>query len=354
MNIGIDFRLANSSHRGMAKYCLELTNALIRTDSRNNYFLFIDREPSNEMPDNVRYIKLPVCNYILGEQLFLPYYAEKLHCDVLWCPNNTFPILLSKKIKLIVTIHDLIFLNKSNNGTESLRQRIGRIYRALVLKRFKHRINRCLTVSEFSKSDIKNSLGLSCPIDITSNSIREFQNKTNQFVNSNPEISKQDFFFTVSGDAPSKNLRALIDLFNTDFVTENLVIAGVPSDSKLRSLGNQRIHFLEEGIDENELIRYYLRCKCFVFPSLKEGFGIPLLEAMSANAPIIASNVCSIPEILKDKGILSEPTSAGLKSAIRSYLNGEYDSAIFDYTNTLEKYTDISSSLQALKNTIFN
>lgn len=113
-------------------------------------------------------------------------------------------------------------------------------------------------------------------------------------------------------------------MFNYNFPSENLLIAGVTLQSELRKYSSDRIRFLDEGVPDNVLIKSYLESKCFLFCSKFEGFGIPLIEAAICEKPIIASNTTSIPEILNGNGMLIEPTILGIKKGIDDFLdNGQ-------------------------------
>ena len=310
MIIGIDYRLANSSNRGMARYCREIVASLIILDKKNKYILYFDSKLSDELrtiierTDNFSVKVISTSNYILGEQLILPLFAWIDKLDVLWCPYNTFPLFLTKKCRLIVTIHDLIFLYLPD-GMETIIQKIGRLYRKACVMLGRKRIDVCLSVSQYSAEQIKNIFDLD-NVHITYNCISTFYNLLN---NIKPSVLiRKNFYFTVSGDAPSKNLPFLLNLFT--HIDCHLIIAGVKKESYIRKQYiHDNIKFLDEGISDSMLIHYYLTCKAFIFPSLQEGFGIPLLEAMVCDTPIIASDRTSIPEVLGEYGILFDPTS---------------------------------------------
>lgn len=301
MIIGIDYRLAITSKRGMGRYCREIVAQLFVLDQVNKYILYVDRpiEVGN-FPSNFQTEILDFKNYILSEQLSLHKQAKLDQLDILWCPYNTFPLFLTRRIKLIVTIHDLIFWNKPY-GHESFVQKVGRIYRKLCISLGKKAINECLTVSQFSADQILKILAIKSTV--TYNCIGEFS-KLADTVKIN---KRENFFFTLSGDAPNKNLSHILKMFETELLDQHLIIAGVSSKSILRNRERCNIHFLPEGISDIELIKHYKTCKAFLFMSLKEGFGIPILEAAVCNAYIISSNTTSLPEIVGPCGVLINP-----------------------------------------------
>jgi len=341
VRIGIDYRLAASSSRGMARGCREVVNALAQYDSENEYFLYADTLPASEeshltTSDHVHIKVMRKTNYIIDEQCVLPYFAKRDNLDILWCPYNTFPLFLTKKCKLLVTIHDVIFL-LSPEGKPSMKQTIGRLYRKLCVVTGKRRIDVCVTVSNYSTRQIKERLGIEAVCVPQYNLVSGFYQKALPLITR--EQQRGNFYFTVSGDAPSKNLRFLLEVFTTSLSQERLVIAGVTQNSPLRNEGGNNISFLDESVPDDVLIQRYRTCKAFVFPSLQEGFGIPVLEALVCGAPVAASNRASIPEVLNGLGVLFDPVSKDdfLKAikAIDSFTVSEHKRQAY-----LARYTD--------------
>jgi glycosyltransferase involved in cell wall biosynthesis len=310
MIIGIDYRLANSSIRGMARYAKEIVSCLMEFDRSNTYILYIDKELSLkiEYSDRIFIKKIKTSNFIIGEQicLSLQTFIDKL--DILWSPYNTFPLFTNPKTHNFVTIHDLIFFHKPQ-GKSSFSQKIGRLYRKYCLILGKKRITHCFTDSMYSLSEIKEKLSIR-NITLTYCCITDFY-KEYLLYKQNAILGKDTppFYFTVSGDAPSKNLLFVIQYFRKNLPETYLFIAGVSENSYLRQYASDYIVLLENNLPLQELIEYYIKCKVFLFLSLQEGFGIPILEALVCNAKIIASNRTSIPEVAGNCAILINPTS---------------------------------------------
>lgn len=292
MRIGIDYSLATATNRGMGRYVREIVRSLMELDRIHTYVLYTHVPITDPLPPHFEQRIIPTSNEIVAEQVYLPRMARADRVDCLWCPANTFPLCLNKKIKLVVTIHDLIFMHKPE-GRSSLRQKIGRIYRRWVLRLGKKRIDSCLTVSNFSAAEIQKILGIPA-VKVTYNCIDSFYHLAQQV--SSP-VERAGFYFTVSGDAPSKNLPLLIDTFEEFLPEDCLVIAGLPADSPMRLRATERIVFLPAGISDRELVEKYNLCKAFIFVSLREGFGIPILEALVCGAPIVCSSATSLPEV---------------------------------------------------------
>lgn len=321
MKIGIDYRLANRSYRGMARYCREIVRMMLETDNENEYFLILDSAPNIKIPEKakVKFVKISTHNYIIGEQVCIPRLLNRLNLEVFWSPYNTFPIRMPHKTRLLVTVHDLIFFYRIDKRI-SLYQRIGALYRRFILKYFKKKVSSFFTVSEFSKKEMLRLLQIDVPIEVTYNCVDKFASKVNMVKSIAPDIYDEDYFFTVSGDGPNKNIDNVLTVFEKDFPNEKIVVAGLSSTSKHRNRKRNNIKFLPYGISDEELIKAYLKCKCFLFCSKYEGFGIPIIEASICRKPIIASNTTSIPEILNGQGITGNPTRESIRNMIREFL----------------------------------
>jgi glycosyltransferase involved in cell wall biosynthesis len=312
MKIGIDYRLANSSTRGMARYAREITQCILEEDFNNTYILYIDKKLSVPIKSasNIIVKQIKVSNYIIGEQISLALYSFVDNLDILWSPYDTFPLLCGRKTNLIVTIHDLIFLNKSI-GKIKIRQIIGRLYRKYCILIGKNKIKIRFTVSNYSKKEIERKLGINNVL-ITSNCISSFYNKYllyKQKTEFNNIIIP--YYFTVSGDAPSKNIKFIINYFINYLPNEYLYIAGISEHSCIRKYSSKNIVILESNLSDEELIGYYSKCRVFLFLSLQEGFGIPVLEALVCGAKIIVSNRTSIPEVAGNCAIVIDPDNEG-------------------------------------------
>lgn len=325
MKIVIDYRLAASSYRGMARYCREITNELIKNKPNDwSLIIFIDKNfNKNLLPKNTEHITIPTKNYIIGEQIWIPYYLYAIKPDIIWCPSNTFPLISPRQTKKIATIHDLIFMNKVEDK-ENLYQKIGRLYRKFTISTGIKKLDACCTVSQFTKKEIIKRFNIH-NITVTYNCIDHFYYKANAIKISQDINKDENLFFTVSGDAPSKNLSFLFKWFNNN-TQYKLVVAGLPTNSRFRNNCPNNITILPHNISEQELIKNYLKAKTFLFVSKQEGFGIPILEAMICNCKIIASDRTSIPEIAgKDTLYINPDDLDSLSRAVENLKNFEID-----------------------------
>jgi glycosyltransferase involved in cell wall biosynthesis len=251
------------------------------------------------------------------EQRVLPRMAQQCDATHLLCPNNTGPIARIHGIKTILVVHDLIFLQPFSElpASRSLYQNLGRIYRRFVVPAVIKNADLLITVSEYTREALCEYFCMDPQrIHVIPNSVG------NAWFVSHPldDSLRKPYLLSVTGEAPSKNLSALLKAFAemraNGFGRElSLRIVGIKpafhsgyleEAEQLRLVGAVR---LESFISEDELRRMYREAWAFVLPSLFEGFGIPLIEAMASGTPVVCSDTTSLPEVVGDAAILFNP-----------------------------------------------
>lgn len=323
--IGIDVYSALHSPRGMGVYTINFLKELAKIDKETKYILYADIEDENNVLPKQENFKLKVLkakglfNY---EQFVLPKQCKKDGIFALHSPAITSPIFLDKKIKRILTQHDITFLKRHIPVSRRKKQILGRIYYSLCTILNIRKADILLTVSEYSKNDIKETFKMrNKEIIITPNGFEHFNTdeaETLEELNRKYSIPEK-YFFNLGGEAPSKNTELLLKVFsqNPDM---NLVVAGIrdPQASPLAKdyFGYKNIIFVPY-ISQKDLVGIYKNTIAFIFPSLYEGFGIPLLEAMKCECPIICSNASCLPEVAGDAALYFNPYSPdGLKECM--------------------------------------
>lgn len=308
MKVAIDYRLAALSNRGMARYARELTECLIKQYPEDEWRLLVTplgyERVCKENPALMGYlVRLPHEDLVVAEQWGMAGAVRAMGADLLWCPYNTMPLGSLGGAKLVVTVHDLIFLEPVVGGT--LRQRLGALYRRFMIRQVSKRADKLFTVSKYSKYEIANRLGLPPEkVIITFNCVDGF---IRQYMYLPTNLKREDHYFTVSGDAPHKNLPMLLRYF-AEHPEEKLVVAGVPEGSPIRATASANVTFLPP-VSDKELVRQYAVCKAFVFISKKEGFGFPVAEAIVAKCPLLLAKAASIPEVAGYQGVYIDPDS---------------------------------------------
>jgi len=253
------------------------------------------------------------------EQVELPRLCETQKLDFLLCPYNTGPLRSTGSTRLVAVIHDLIFMQswRALPAPKSLYQTAGRVYRRQVVPRLARRADVVMTVSRFTQRELVEKFGLSeQDVHVIPNSLPD-----DWFAPPLSQADRESYLFTVAGEVPSKNVDRLLQAFA-------LARPKLDEDVKLRIAGIKlpyHEHFLQRAsslglagcvellgyVSEAELKQHYRQARAFVFASLFEGFGIPLLEAMASGTPVACSNSTSMPEIVGGCGLLFDPYSIG-------------------------------------------
>ena len=245
---------------------------------------------------------------VLAEQTLLPAAVRRAATDLLHNVFNTAPSVLP--VRQVTTIHDLVF--KRHPETHGLLAKGVEILVPLAARRSE----RVITDSEASKSDIVRFLGLSADrVDVAPlgpGIPEEGEGPPPQEIRRRFELGDSPLVLSVLAKRPHKNAARLIDAFA---LVPNgvLVMPGYSTgyEQELRQridaagLG-ERVRLLG-WVDDALLDGLYRAADCFVFPSLAEGFGLPVLEAMIRGAPVACSNTTSLPEVAGDAALLFDP-----------------------------------------------
>ena len=337
MKIGIEAqRLFRPHKHGMDIVALELIRALQIIDTQNEYFIFVkpdkDRSCLMETP-NFHIVEVSGFNYVFWEQIMLPIYARKYDVEILHCTSNTAPLFVS--IPLLLTLHDVIFMEKlTGKNTFSNYQKFGNLYRKWLVPRLVQKCIKIISISEVEKVNIIKTLEFKSDIlTVIHNGVSErFGVKISSEIISEVRTHwnlKDDFFLFLGNVEPRKNVYNTVNAFVT-FAEKNtnvkLVITGLKSsfiEDILFEIGKKEYlnRFVMTGfVTENVLQTLYAEAKVFLYPSLREGFGLPILEAMAFGTPVVTSNISAMPEVAGEAAFLVNPFSIeeimmGMKTA---------------------------------------
>lgn len=315
MRIGIEAqRIFRAKKHGMDFVVLELIRQLQKIDKDNQYFIFVNEGPDHNVIEASSRFKIVEfkASYPVWEQILLPKKARELKLDILHCTSNTAPI--NCPVPLVVTIHDLIYFESNPLFSKgySTYQKFGNLYRRFVVSKILKTAQRIITVSEYERKRFL-EMNLISPdrIQVVYNGVSEhFEPISNQdYLN---EISAKYklpklFFLFLGNTDPKKNTRNTVVAFarfckQTNY--EHQLVIGDLDPSVIRSYLSEegleqffdRIHFTGY-IQNTELPVLINLAQVFLYTSLRESFGIPLLEAMRCGTPVITGEVSSLPEI---------------------------------------------------------
>ncbi|MGB0909409.1 MAG: glycosyltransferase family 4 protein [Nitrospirales bacterium] len=310
---------------GLGRYTQSLIHALGRVDRENEYEILMPVETSlfpSYSNFHYRFCKFPVFKRRFWEQLAPAFVGPY---DILHFPYDS--CVASKRGKFVVTIHDVkpLIFPKVKRKVD-----LYGVLKRMVIPDPAKQIDHIITVSECSRKDIVERLGVS-----SGNITVVPQGVERECFSENREILDKDrqavpFVLCVAGSDPTKNVESLIVAFS-------MLPDEVRREHKLMLVGDMgksgSLHALvqEKGMEgqvvyagvvtDQQLASYYQQASVFAFPSLYEGFGLPVLEAMACGCPVICSNTSSLPEVVGEAATLVDPVNvSALEAAIREVL----------------------------------
>jgi glycosyltransferase involved in cell wall biosynthesis len=253
---------------------------------------------------NIKIKKLSRLNGHLWEQFVLPFYSFN-HKLINFC--NTAPLF---KRKQIVYLYDAAVFSRPEGYSKSFVIWYRFLFRVLSLI-----TKRIITVSHFSKLELIKYIPMIEKKIIVSylGSDHIDPVKDDDSILEKYKIKKNQYFFAVSSLNPNKNFKIILNALKKIKMTNiQVVIAGGTNNKVFSSSGriNDENIITTGYVSDNELKTLYKNARCFIFPSIYEGFGLPPLESMRLGTPVLASNAASIPEICGEAAIYFNPQHA--------------------------------------------
>lgn len=327
MKIGISGYVGNRL-TGIGRVLIAVVDELAKNYPEDKYIIFRNYDfkeydslscyPNVVLVD-VPYTKESTTKNIIWHQWLFQKLIRQYKCDLAYIPN--FTLLLWKAVPTIVTIHDLIEYNVSDKFSKARMLYRKGLCDPLMAKRSDH----ILTVSKSSYNDIVKYLGVK-PEKITltlnatdKNFFKKYDQKDVENAISIYGLSfKEYLLFVGTIDYPGKNIKTVIEAFF------NLRSQGKLEGKKLVIIGKDGFNsqviydfvnsspFKDEVIftgylKDEELPKYYAGAAIMLYLSFFEGFGLPVLEAMSCATPVICSNTSCFPEIVEELDVMVDP-----------------------------------------------
>lgn len=267
--------------------------------------------------------------------------TEKDSC--VFSPGYNAPIFITRRY--VLTVHDLNHIDRHENSSI-----LKRLYYSIILRRACRNASCVLTVSEFSRQRIVEWAGIK-PVQVIN-----IGNGCDDTYNMNvaPYLPGYPYMLCVSNRKPHKNESRVLQAFAQAAISTEvcLLLTGSSTDDLLEQAKElniaQRVIFLGR-VEERDLPALYRGAIALLFPSLYEGFGLPVIEAMACGTPVLTSNTTSLPEIAGEAAILVNPTSISeIAAAITLLFNdpklraelttkGLFQCAQFSWLKTVEK-----------------
>jgi glycosyltransferase involved in cell wall biosynthesis len=269
------------------------------------------------------------------EQLETPGVLRQLGADVYH--GMAFVAPLRAPCLTVITVHDLSFITQPQ-----AHKVFNRIYLSLFTRWSCRRAARVIAVSEWTRRDVVNLLGVDpARVDVIPHGVhprfRRLPEESVVAFRRTNGIGERSIFFLGSLE-PRKNLPALIEAFSLLRARDcgpidgtrhaELIVGGSPGwkyqaiFERIEALGlKEHVRFIGQ-VSQDQLPLWYNACSVFAYPSLYEGFGLPVLEAMACGAPVVTSNVTSLPEVVGDAGLMVAPADVrGLADALARVLD---------------------------------
>jgi len=314
MKIGIVAR--GLTNGGVARF---IKNILIELDKnkKNVYTLFTDDK--NKIPNlkNIKIKEIVGKNKLYWDLFSLKKELKKSDLDAVIYPKNIIPFTHKKlKFKKYNIIHDLAYFEKNLSEYKFL----DTLYMRMFMKNSCKIADLTFAISNFTKKDIISRLNVRKEKIIVINegvekNFKKINKKELNEIKNKFNLSKR-FFFYCGSLSPRKNILRVLKTFNKikNSISLNLYICSGQSwkDKEIVEYINnnlkERVHHLGK-VSEKELIALYNMAEFFIYPSLYEGFGLPILEAQACGCPVITSNVTSCPEVAGEGALKINPYS---------------------------------------------
>jgi glycosyltransferase involved in cell wall biosynthesis len=321
MRLGIDAReIERGVYTGIGQPLNDFLKCFARAENEDACVLFSTKPLPVDYGPRIKNIVIPEKVRVYWDQVQLSKAIQREHIDLFYSPYYKVPLLATCKI--VSAILDLMYIFYGPYG-RALRP-WERLYYAAAGRMYVRKADKILTCSEHSKKDIVQFYGVApekikvIPLNISC----RYRVETDQ-----AKIKDARARFKIDGPyilymgnfKPHKNVKGIIEAFARvarAFPDLRLVLAGplehtYPQlNAGVRELGlGPKVIFTGKLTESDQPHLLYAGAELFVFPSFYEGFGLPPVEAMACGTPVVASNVTSVPEVVKDAGLLVDPHS---------------------------------------------
>jgi len=325
--IGLDATYLSIYGKGVSRYQFNLIKSLSKFDKKNYYYIFINKK--NILPDlpqqnNLRYIRISVPNRIVWDQLQFPLIINKYKLDIYHTVSDTLPIF--SKTKIVLCIFEIPDYRKEllcYGGYSSLYDKISHGYNKALFPYSLRRANIIIASSNSTKYDLIAKYDLreeKIKVVYPAADERFFtaMSKESLLAIRNKYNAEAGYILNISSSDHRDNIVTVIRAYEKALpklsIPKKLIILG---DINHKNMGLDKL-IQEYNIENNviftgrladkELVALYQAADLYIDPSLYEGFGFQVIEAMACGVAVITSNVTSLPEIVGDAGILVSPT----------------------------------------------
>ena len=333
LTIGIDFTSAARERAGIGRYARELVRALARFDQDNQYVLFVPRDAHDDLvrfawPPNFSIRRAPLTERYLAAlwhraRVPLPVETFTGPVDVFYSPDFLLPPTRARR--KIVTVHDLSYV------------RVPECFPAPLLNYLNAAVPPSVARADLVLADAASTQrDLADVYGVPLGKIKVLYSGVD--ARFGPAVSAESaarvrtlthgkpYLLSVSTIQPRKNYPRLVEAFGRivnrrEGVNYVLVIAGGRGwmfdevFQAVERLGLRDRVLLPDFVADDDLPALYAGARLFVYPSLYEGFGLPVAEAMACGAPVVSSNASSLPEVAGDAALYFDPRNVDAMTA---------------------------------------
>jgi len=319
MKIVIDGRMYYES--GIGRYIRNLLHHLQIIDTKNDYSILLTKKSYDIviLKKNFKKVLADFGWYGVTEQIRLLGLLRSLKSDLVHFPHFNIPLLY--KGKFVVTIHDLIHQHFSMERVTTHGSVIYKIKQAgykIIFKNALFKSAKILVPSQFVKDQLIRDWQVNTEkivitpeavddeiLNLTQNPKRKNQNVLRKF------NIKQPYIFYAGNAHPHKNIEGLIKAFLVLRKNQSLKLVLTGHDhyfwQKIKNEFQHKDIIYTGWVSDAQLVTLYKNAKCFVLPSFEEGFGLPILEAMACECPVVCSNIEALKEIGGSAAIYFNP-----------------------------------------------
>lgn len=301
--IGIDARMAGLTSTGTGRYTSQIVPAMLRAAGEVEVVLFAPKQDDNALlPAGATIIEHVVAGPetlldAAWEQFGLP--SHLASCDAYFAPTGIVPV--ARPCPAVAVIHDLGFHENPEDYPDRLREHLGRW-----VPNTARSAERLVAVSGFTRDRLERLYGVSPERVSVIHHGRPRKIRPNG-------TGRREMILCISSFEPNKNLVTLVEAFGQIGGSWEMVVAGRGGRDldRVRKAceGSPRVRLLVDPSDETigELLS---EAGIFAYPSMYEGFGMPLVEAMAAGLPVVAADAAACPEVVGEAGLLVGENSA--------------------------------------------
>jgi glycosyltransferase involved in cell wall biosynthesis len=320
MRISLDATGLGSPKTGTTVYIAEILKIWNKNSSINHEFIiFVSTNSWAHLSHlgldcRFRFVFAPSQRHlrILWQQILIPFHLIRLSIDVHWGTAFVLPLLSNKP--MVVTVHDLTF-----QLFPAVHERIKRYYFPVMIKAAVSKARIVIAISETTCNDLYRLIPISRGKSVvTLLAARSMHSSDLALTLSESLIPScgSDYILFVGTFEPRKNLARLVSAWKSLDISARkdvrLIVVGATGwflDTLIDELKAADSIELRGRLDDVELLELLKGAMAFVYPSLYEGFGLPVLEAMSLGIPVLTSNIGATREIAEGAALLVDPTN---------------------------------------------